>query len=646
MRQKNFLFISLLLLAVFCASIFQSTSYGETVNYPYGLINLRLSPSEDPIIGMGNYFSALDYGTKSILWNPASLGKEKLSDTSLSYSTASGNYNILKTTNYGELSGTSELGSTTGSTTATPIRYGIFFRAPSAIGTGISTKEIQLSSSLNYSTSITGINFATAQRVNDWITVGFSSRAPIGGELDISGNFPTTAKMATNLYGQTLGNMAITSGGKMGYTFTSGGIVTTPETVSPLWSGFLSQEAVIPFTNLTEIRNNIDIQAPYIATIASQFGKFYAGLNMFPISATAQIANDIRSVVNSDAPDQFFYLPNFDPTDATAGAKWLSDPDKYGAQSGYTRKQITLPSGDVVADARYTGYYSGNTLRTDIGFMYDFSDWVTVGLALENFGSAALSMKGNGIASYINYRDFNTSGAASLLQPGQTSAWAPFLDTWTTTTEISGAKLSLEPEKTYKIPQKMRIGVAIKKPFLVAIDYEQNQTPLSLALGNNTTSTISNLNLIRLGFESQFFFMPIWIRFGTVLLTKPTIVGADAATLNTINSAFKYKVLPAKLDLGSYVNLWGYELGDAIGFDLLPIINTLQVDVNNIDLSKMAYYSFSLKKDSWTIDYLSHLDLLSSAAAYSGKPADSSGKKSLAISDIKFIQTLGISYKF
>lgn len=146
--------------------------------------------------------------------------------------------------------------------------------------------------------------------------------------------------------------------------------------------------------------------------------------------------------------------------------------------------------------------------------------------------------------------------------------------------------------------------------------------------------------------ESQLFSLPFWGRFGITFALKPTITGSDKKTQDNIDKAFKYGVIPVKLDFGSTLNLWGYEIGDALGINVLPIINLLQVDTNNIDLSKMVYYSLSFKKNVWEVGYLMQLDPLSTAAAIKNKPADASGDKNFEASDLKFVQTLGVTYRF
>ncbi len=636
------------ILPVFFLMFFTASSVfaAADLNYPYGSINLRLPPADDPFPGLGSDFSALAKGMQTTLWNPASLGKLKLSEASLYLISASGADTLTKTSKFNELSGTLEVGAGGGNSGAKSVaRYAVFFRPLSDLaGLGTTTKEIAVQSSLNYATSGTGQNFSAAQRVNDWLVVGFASRNPVEGDISLAGNFPVTGRTDMNFYGQNFGGFSIKTDGKLQFTFQQGGIVTTQETAQPAWSGFLSQEVSIPVTNISEFRDNINVESPYVGTVAAQYGKFYAGLNMLPISASGQIDNDVRTVINADTPAQSIYVPNFDPNDPAGSVGWFTDPAKYGASAGYFAKPVTLPTGDIVANAKYRGFYSGSAARFDLGMMYDVSEWFTVGFSLENIGSSALTMNGNGLAAYATYRNVNTQEVSNLLLPGDPAGWTVFQNQWTTTDEVNGTPLSLEQSKTFQLPKRTRLGFALKRPFLIAFDYEVNQSPFTIPVSQEIT--VSNLSFIRVGLESQLFTLPFWMRAGTTFALKPSIATTDQAVIDNVNKAFKFGILPVKLDLGSTLRLWDYEVGDALGLSLMPALGVMQFDVNNVDLSKMAYYSLSVARGPWQVKYLTQVDPGATAAAYSNKPADASGGKSFQTSDLRFVQTLGVTYIF
>lgn len=616
-----------------------ASALAADLNYPYGSVNLKLPPADDPFPGIGNNFCALAKGMRTALWNPASLGKLKLSEASLMLIQGTGTDTITKTSKLDEMSGTFEVGAGSGAKSVSS--YAVFFRPfADLVGAGTTTKEISMQSNLSYATSGTGQNFTAAQRVNDWLVVGFASRNPVEGDISMAGNFPVTGRAAMNLYGQDFGGFRVTTSGSFEFDFGT----TTLTTEAPAWSGFLSQEVTVPLTNISEFRDNINVESPYVGTIAASRGKLYAGLNFLPISASGQIDNDVRTVVNSDTPAQSIYVPNFDPNDPAGSAGWFTDPAKYGASGGYYAKPIDLPTGDIVADARYRGFYSGSAARFDLGLMYDVSDWFTVGLALENIGGSSLNMNGSGLAGYVTYRNVNTQEVDNLLLPGAPGGWTVFQDRWTTTDEVNGTPLSLERNKTFQLPRRTRLGFALKRPFLIAVDFEQNQSPFTIPASQEIV--VSNLAFLRIGAESRLFSLPFWLRGGTTLALKPSIATTDQSVIDNINKAFKFGLLPVKLDLGSTLKLWDFEIGDSLGVSLMPVLGVLQFDVNNVDLSKMAYYSLSVARGPWQVKYLSQVDPGATGAAYSNKPADAGGNKSFEVSDLKFVQTLGVSYIF
>ena len=221
---------------LFILVVLAGASQAADVNYPYGRVSLKLPPAADPFPGLGNYYSTLSIGMKSALWNPASLGKLKLSEVSFSMISALGSYDLDRITRAAEKSGTFEVGAGSGSFGKAAINYALFYRSAAAVaGIGTAVKEVEINSNLNYATSGTGINFSAAQKINDWLTVGFAANNPVEAGLSLAGDFPLTVRMGMDLKGKSLGDLQILADGKMKYTFTSGGTVTTPETVTAVY---------------------------------------------------------------------------------------------------------------------------------------------------------------------------------------------------------------------------------------------------------------------------------------------------------------------------------------------------------------------------------------------------------------------------
>jgi hypothetical protein len=641
-------FPRLFILTLTVALTLGTTTLAADLDYPYLSFRLKLPPSEDPFPGMGNYYSTLSRGMKSALWNPASLGKLKLSEASLSSMLEDKSFNYQKSYNVDERGGDLEFGD--GATSGG--NYGVFFRYPQDIGAGLATREIEVMGHANYATRSTGLNFSSALKVNEWITVGFASTSPLEVYGDLAGDIPVTAKSITDFSGQTFGEMEIGSDRKLRYTFTSDGTVTTYESTQTIWEGFISQEATVPLIALTEARNSLNIQSPFIGTVSSRYGNLFVGLNMIPINATANINNDMRAVVSSDTEDVFLYTPDFDPENETDLANWINDPDRYGTSAGYKRKQIKLPIGETVGTAKYRGFYSAGTTRFDLGAMYDVTDWLTVGVVLENMGGSSLNFKGNGIATYISYRDIDTTEAQNfddIIQPGGKSSYDLITDSWITTFEVQGRKLYLEPEKNYDLPRRIRYGFAFKKPFLIAIDFEQNQTPIKFSYIEDDQPkeiTINSINLIRIGTETQFFALPFWMRSGLTLISKPTVTGLDADAQQSFDDVFQFGFLPLKFDTGADMNLWGTMVGGSFGFNGQSVFSFVQFDTTNLDLSKLVFYNIYVARDAWQIDYRVQVDPSATAAAYGTKTAPAGEEKEFEFSDVKFVQTFGVTYRF
>lgn len=646
--------VKLVILSIFIFVFFAPVIYAADVNFPYARIRYRVPPSEDPFPGLGSGYSTIANSARCALWNPAALAKLELAEASFSTLSSFQTYNYQKSYQIEESSGDLEFDP--GSVGAGG-SYGIFYRYPQDIGPGINTKEVEVMGHANYATESTGQNFSTALKVNDWITVGFSSTSPFEVDGVIAGAFPLTAKAYTSFIGQKLGEMEVGTDGKLRYTYTNG-VTITYESTAAVWNEFLSQEATAALLAYSELRNNLSISTPYTSTISSRIGNAYLGINIIPVSGTININNDIRALVDADTENGYLYTPNFDPDDQADILDWTTDPNRYGTSAGYQRKEIRLPAGDVIGTAKYRGFYSASTTRFDIGGMYDVNDWLTVALVMENATGGTLNFKGSGLAGFMNYREFNTEEADTfdqLMQPGGDDTVDLISDRWLTTFETESTKLYLEPEKNYPLPRRLRYGFAIKKPFLIVVDFESNQNPIKYMTEENGVPkeiVISNINFIRFGWETQLFAMPMWLRGGVTLMPKPSITGLGTAEMENIDNLYnklsKYAVpgLPVKIDLGSDFKAWGTIIGNSLGFSPQCLLNFMQVDPFNNDPSKILYFNTYVIRDAWKVEYQMQLDPLATASAYGTKTVPAGEEKSFETSDLRFVQTLGVTYKF
>jgi hypothetical protein len=642
MKLYRLLGLSLLISFVVAAFSLAATVPGQ--DFPYARIQLRTPPLELSFPGFGSYYSTIFKGAETLMWNPALLSKTEHVDSSLSLvsDSALSDYNYkYNTDDRSEKLG--DFGN---------INTSIFFTGDRSV-TGAATREH--TAHTIYSTKGTGLNFAQALKVNDWLSFGFISRSDAGAAIDTSGNFGAITRFDASFTNSTLnfGNtltVGIDNAGFATATITpEAGITYTQRLEQKVWSGFLNQRSDVPYTAVLETRNDVAVSAPLTMGGAAKWRDLAVGLSLTPVSANCNINNSARAVVNDGTPDMVFYQPNFDPNNEQSMLNWMQDPNQYGSEVGYKRNTIHVPAGEVVGEARYKGFYQASAARMDLGATYDIGEILTVGLAFENMGGAALDFRGTGRVSYVNSR-FGTLEAPSI-DPTKEFTWNPFQDTFST---VEGTeKYYLEEQLKAELPRKMRFGLALHKPFLIAIDYEQNSAPINVKYEDKNTKqtkigTVSNINMIRVGLESQVFALPWWTRGSIILMLKPSLSNFEQDTQDSVDKAFKYGALPLGLELGNEFNLWGVILGDAIGFNVTPLISMAQLDTTNLDLNKIIYYDIFVGHGPWRVSYLAAFDPGATGSAYANR--EDKTKKienpSDAMSYLRFIQTLKVSYSF
>lgn len=610
--------------------------------FPYIGISLTTPGIEDPFPGFGTYYSSLALGIDSIYWNPASLGYINSAQASIGFSAAHDalpylrNYEVEDITFEVASSGGSEIGFTNA----------ILFTGDQTTTT-VTTREFR--ESAQYSTYTSSINYKQAIKVSDWFAFGITARGGAGADINIVGDFPATYLMDFNLYGSQnfLGTgISINPTGQLTFSYNEGGVSYIHTSEASAWNGFLRQTNRVPFTILAEARNDIKVNSDLTFTGATKWNELSIGLNMTPIAASANVDNSARVIVNSDTTDPYFYVPDFDPNDESDALNWLGDPDKFGSETGYKKRYIEVPEGESIGEARYRGFFNASTMKMDLGIMYNVNDWLSVGAALENFGGASLDFTGTGLVSYVNHR-VSTSPAGSIIDPAAETGWSPFQDSFIS---MEGTEdLGMLPSFSVLVPQKTRLGLTLRKPWLISIDYETQNTPIYFRYMDENEdyvdAQISDIRILRIGMETQVFALPWWLRSGTGLLFKPTITGMDPDVQENIDNAFKFGVLPVKLDLGTDANFWGYIVGIAGGFNLTPVISAYQLDISNMDANKFLFYSLYTKKDNWKVTYAANLDTGSTASAYGNRTKDIDNVGD-AMEIIKMIQTITFSFKF
>ncbi|OGC03801.1 hypothetical protein A2276_08110 [candidate division WOR-1 bacterium RIFOXYA12_FULL_43_27] len=622
-----------LTLLIFAAMVLPSFA---KVDFPYGEINIKMPPLTEPYPGIGSHFSSVSKGIGTVMWNPASLVNIGTTEALLSYAGMSGTTRFDKTFRVEDLTFEADVSGKAGAFT------GAFYFDTLANSTSVTTRDV--AGHYNYLTESSGITYQQALRINDWLAAGVIYRGPVEVNANLAGDFPTTAKYNLNLSGATLEGAPMWFGddNKVNYSYTIPGTTTTvtSQSAGPVWNSFITQEAVLPLTSFSEFRNNVSVKSDLTASLAGKVKGISFGVNFTPMAAEMNIDNALRTVVNSGTSDLTVYAPNFDINSAESIATWFADPTKYGAAAGYTAKIEQVPAGQAVADGKYRGFYTASTMRMDFGMMYDVSDNFRLGVAYENLNAAGLNFSGNGRSTYAQTR-FGTVEFSDILDPAQNKGPDFFKDTFS---PVAGTEnYYLYPQMNFALPQRLRFGGAFIKPVLLALDYETQLNPIVFRAQNSsgvyTDMKISNLNTIKIGMDFN------WLKFGTTLLMKPSVSGIDANTQSNINKAFKYFVLPIRLDLGTSFNLWGLKTNLSGGFNGTSILDALQFNTINGDLSKILFYNLSLNKDYWTVSYLATIDPGSTVAGYYAAK-DTNPSKTFGWGDVRWISTYQISYKF
>jgi len=570
------------------------------------------------------------------MWNPASLTNIGTTEASFSILGSTNSEKFNKTFSVQDITFEADVSGTSNAFTG-----GFYFDVP-AKATSKQTREAI--GQYTVMTESSGITYQQALRLNDWLTAGVIYRGPIDADLNIVGDFPTTVKYTLDMTGASLEGtgMWFDANNKISYNYTIPGTSTTvtSTSASAVWNNFITQEAVVPLTSYAEFRNNVTVDSNLTACLAGKFNNLSVGVNMTPIAAEMNIDNALRTIVNAGTADITLYTPDFDTNSSESIAQWFSDSSKYGASAGYKTKISKVPDGESVADGKYRGFYTASAMRMDLGASYDVSDYLRIGLAYENINAASLNFSGAGRSTYAQTR-LGTVEFSDVLDPAQNKLPAFFKDTFSVVEGTEG--YYLEPTKNYNLPQKLRMGMAIIKPIVIAIDYETQLNPIKYFAqdvnGDYNEVKISNINMIRIGMDFYF------IKAGTTLLLRPSFSGIDANTQSNINKAFKYGALPLKIDLGSTWNLWGFVTDSYVGFNAMSILDILQFNTLSTDLSKLLYYGIAVNKSFWTVSYLANIDPGATGAAYYAAK-ETNSNKSFEYGDIKWISTLQITYRF
>lgn len=619
-------------LAIYLSIIpcFGATVPGQT--FPYVNVTLNLAPMEMPFPGIGTQYCSLAKGIETALWNPATLTSVKKNQTVFSY------INEVNLPAYNYKFNSEDKNITFADNTNFSAN---FYFTDAANATSIATRE-NIASAL-YSANSTGTKFKQAFNFNDNFVFGLITQTSFGGSLDLVGNFNAIAKTNANFYNSSGVYGSGVSVNNLGYLTmvhtTEGGSSFNYTTTSPLWTRFLSQQSDLPLTVMAECKNDLQVNPGMTISSAYKWDKLSIGANITPMTANLNINNNFRAIIKDGTTDIIIYQPNFDATDSQSALNWVTNPGLYGSESGYTKSVVNVPEGQPIAEAIYKGFYQASAVRNDLGFRYEVNDNFSVALAFENFNGAGFDFNGQGIASYARTRVSTAEPPA--LTPGNTFEWDLFTDEFTS---IEGLG-NFTPPTQYKVnlPKRTKLGLAVLKPILIALDYEQQSSPIAPLDPNSTEDIFTNIRNLKIGVEMPFFNL-ITLSGGTNLMFKPDVSNPRASTTDSLNKLFKFGVLPMSLDLGLGLNLADSKIRTAVGVNGNSLLSLYQLDALNQDSAKLAYINISYSKDAWSFGYLMAADPGSSLNAYANRT--NKADKEIKMEYFKWINTFNVSFTY
>jgi hypothetical protein len=375
-----------------------------------------------------------------------------------------------------------------------------------------------------------------------------------------------------------------------------------------------------------------------VLTAAAKTGQFSWGLNIMPVNVELDLDNELTVTSDSNNSNLKFYIPNLDFSSSEEAIFWATS--EVGDPSGYRSISVETLPGQQIGGAKVAGKYSGSYARMDFGMQWEPADYFSAGAVYENFNNAVLQMKGVGVVQYVQHR-IDTSSQMPTAEGD--SYWNPFLPTPTHEADSERVIKNILAMHPIQLPRKVRFGMALKKPILLAFDMEEwlNDYSFSSDPGHPETAhdiTLSNISFARIGAESRIAFLPIMIR-GITGMLKPS--SDDKATEDSIDELFKSTpVVPVDGNIYLGFGVWDGELGIGAGGGGLPLMQALMLDMSSI--MKVFYTNIYFMRGNWQISYLMTMDPV--LTGFSSDISTSYGEES----DVKLMSTsiLSIGFKF
>lgn len=483
-------------------------------------------------------------------------------------------------------------------------------------------------------------DFGASVKFNDWLAVGVTRARPMNLDFDIRTNMPIIFKETVELRGKTWENFTVNADGTAAYTdpnppnpsFSTGG--------NTLYSEFIYKENNVATDTQIALNEHISDSREIAITLGTNMAGINWGINFIPMSTTVSFNNVGLSATTSGSENIEFYIPNFDPGNPVSIQDWFNN-NRYVDENGYNKYTILAPPDQKIYEASISGVYSASATRIDLGMLWEPTDWLSIGAALENSSGAELNFRGVGVISTIE--TYITTGEAPELEPGTGNiTFDPFLDEPRPIEDAE--KIYLPQSHTVSLPQIARVGFALKGPVLLAIDYERYLNEL-----NFEDITVSELSFLRIGGEMGILFLPLSIWGESRWMLKPTITVPDQETADEINDFYSdYPVIPSEFHLGFSLKLWGSEYGIGFGENHLAPLDMYQWNLS--ELPRMTYWNAFWRSGAWEINYMAMADVLHNLSFNAGHAEivedGADGIEGVTGFELVWTYTLGITYRF
>ncbi len=488
-----------------------------------------------------------------------------------------------------------------------------------------------------------GINyFGATYKVNDWLAFAITRKRPTAISFDYQMMAPVMADVKANFRGTSVeaggqGNyIQIRSDGTIEAVI--GGITLGTSKV-PAWSGFLDQGTSEANDVEGTFDDSITNQDSVVLSAAVQTGQVSWGLNVMPMTYDIEMNNEMSVQSDPGNSNLTVYIPNLDFGSTQDAINWVTQ--ECGSPTGYRTLEVETLAGQQIGAAKVAGKYTGTVVRMDLGFQWNPNDYFSMGAVYENFNHGTLQLEGVDVIQYVEHRvDVN----AKVPTFEGTTYYDPFLSTPTHEVETENTIRSALTFQPIELPVKLKFGVALKKPVLLAVDWEQWQNEYSFSSHPSHPDTahyitISNINFIKVGGETQLFFLPIMLRGSITGLIRPET--DDKSVDQSLDDLYKNTpVVPVDGNIYLGFGVLDGELGVGVGGGGLPLLQAVMFDMSSI--AKVFYSNIYYKKGNWQVSYLMTMDPV--LTGFSSDISTTPGTDS----DIKLMSTstLSIGVKF